>query len=215
MKARTVAVCYDDAPEAAAAAAWAAAAFAAPGDELHLIGIAAAAALLPPVPPISPVGIGGASTVQALHEAWREESERVAQALEREATALGARATPPTRHTLAAAGGASGVGAAAVEWADARRADALVLGRRGLGAVRAAAYAAVGLGSVSSWVLHNAKTPVVVVPRGAPAPSSGGVTWVVAVDDSPHAARALSWAIARAAGPADGVHCVAAATPAP
>lgn len=50
---------------------------------------------------------------------------------------------------------------ALVAVADARDADEIVVGSRGMGRLRSA------LGSVSHAVLHNAKVPVVVIPPGA------------------------------------------------
>ena len=47
----------------------------------------------------------------------------------------------------------------------------LVLGTRGRGALRRALYAAIGLGSVSDYVLHHAPCAVTVVPL--PATASG------------------------------------------
>lgn len=61
--------------------------------------------------------------------------------------------------------GGSSVGACLVAYCQRERVDHLVLGSRGLGAFRRALYAAVGLGSVSDFVLHHSPCPVSVAPH--------------------------------------------------
>ena len=69
------------------------------------------------------------------------------------------------------AGGAS-VGASIVAFCKANGVGHLVLGTRGMGALRRAVYAAIGLGSVSDYVLHHAPCAVTVVPLHAAATSA-------------------------------------------
>lgn len=65
-------------------------------------------------------------------------------------------------------------------------AELVVVGARGIGGFRGLL-----LGSVSRWILHHAKCPVVVV-RGEAADLSGPI--VVGVNGSDHSLRALRWA---------------------
>lgn len=60
-------------------------------------------------------------------------------------------------------GGASDVGESITQYASLKRADLLVMGCRGMGAVRRAMLSLIGLGSVSDYVLHNATCPVLVI----------------------------------------------------
>lgn len=72
---------------------------------------------------------------------------------------------------LQALGGASGPAASIVRYAVVEQAGAVVLGARGMGALRRAVAQAIGLGSVSDYVVrHQHSCPVIVVPeRGAAA----------------------------------------------
>ena len=61
-------------------------------------------------------------------------------------------------------GGASDVGLSLKHYAEANDVDVVVVGSRGMGAVKRMLYSVVGLGSVSDWVAANVKEcPVVVV----------------------------------------------------
>ena len=99
------------------------------------------------------------------------------------------------------------LGAAAGELVTAsRRADTVVVGARGRGAV-----AGIVLGTVSLTVAMHAHCPVVVVHDGAgvePGPSAGRV--VVAVDGSEHSAAAIGYGFTQASSRGVGltaVHC--------
>lgn len=60
-------------------------------------------------------------------------------------------------------GGASDVGLSMKHYQEANGIDVLVLGSRGMGAVKRALFSLVGLGSVSDWCAHNMTCPVIVV----------------------------------------------------
>ena len=66
-------------------------------------------------------------------------------------------------HCLPAAGGASGVGESIVAWAKRENADLVVVGSRGMGGAKSTLMSLVGLGSVSSYLLHHLHSPVAVV----------------------------------------------------
>lgn len=97
---------------------------------------------------------GGIATAEEVDAAW---------------TAVGAQAEDALERTAAALGGASVVtevvrgapGAALCDRAAELGADVVVVGSRGLGAIRRAL-----LGSVSSYVVNNAPCPVLVVRAG-------------------------------------------------
>ena len=64
-------------------------------------------------------------------------------------------------------GGASDVGKSLQHYAEANKIDVLIVGSRGMGAVRRALFSLVGLGSVSDWCATNMTCPVIVVKNGA------------------------------------------------
>lgn len=72
----------------------------------------------------------------------------------------------------------------------------LVVGSRGTGAL-----ARTGLGSASTWALHHARCPVLVVPHGGDAELPPYLRVVVGVDHSPESLRALEHGVREA-----GVH---------
>ncbi len=78
-------------------------------------------------------------------------------------------------------------------------ANLVVVGTRGLGAIRRAL-----MGSVSTRVARDARCPVAVVPPGAPIGSSGPV--VIGVDGSAGSIAALRWAAATTEGNIHAVH---------
>ncbi len=60
-------------------------------------------------------------------------------------------------------GGASDVGLSIKHYQEANGIDLMVVGSRGMGAMKRALYSLVGLGSVSDWCAHNMTCPVIVV----------------------------------------------------
>lgn len=79
--------------------------------------------------------------------------------------------------------------------------DAIVVGRRGLGSLRAAL-----LGSVSTEVVRRAGMPVVVVNAGASGPPAHPLRSLAAVDGSESALRATAFAARLAAASSQEVH---------
>ena len=69
-------------------------------------------------------------------------------------------------HALNATGGASGVAASLVEFANKKAIDVAVLGSRGGGALARSLRSVVGLGSVSDEAVNNMHCPVLVVRQG-------------------------------------------------
>jgi nucleotide-binding universal stress UspA family protein len=72
-------------------------------------------------------------------------------------------------------------------------AQMIVVGRRGRGG-----FGRLMLGSTSARLAHHARVPVVVVPEGTWHPSISDSTIVVGLDSSPHAQRALEFALEEA-----------------
>jgi nucleotide-binding universal stress UspA family protein len=94
---------------------------------------------------------GGIATPEEVDASWAGVTHDATQALERTASALGE--TTIEKHVARGA-----PGAVLCERAEALGADVVVVGSRGRGAIRRAL-----LGSVSSYVVHNAPCPVLVV----------------------------------------------------
>jgi nucleotide-binding universal stress UspA family protein len=97
---------------------------------------------------------GGVATPGEVDAAWAAATDEATAALEHTARALGA--PVETRVERGAPG------AVLCELADALGADVVVVGSRGRGAIRRLV-----LGSVSSYVVHNAPCPVLVVRAGS------------------------------------------------
>jgi hypothetical protein len=67
------------------------------------------------------------------------------------------------------AGSVASMGKAIVDYVDSRRATLLVMGSRGMGAWTSSLAGIIGLGSVSDYVTHHARTPgLLVLPRHLP-----------------------------------------------
>ncbi|KAK9840934.1 hypothetical protein WJX81_001118 [Elliptochloris bilobata] len=196
----------DGSESARFAARWAAENVVGPTDMLHLL------AVLPPhfTPPV-PKAVD-TYAMSGLEEQRRVDVER-ADSLLAACAAECCEVVPEGRLFLSkvmAHGGASGVGESVLEEAADRRAALIVLGSRGMGAVKRSLMALIGLGSVGDYVAHNARCPVAVVPlppaaraaAAGPAATQEGPRQVcVAVDASPAAQQALRWALARLMAP--------------
>ena len=102
-------------------------------------------------------------------------------------------------HLLPGKGGASGVAESLVEFSRRHSVDLVVVGSRGLGALRRSLLDLVGLGSVSDYLVHHLQCPVLVVrhpeDKGRIAAIKqqvqGGRKVVLAVDESEHSVQAL------------------------
>jgi nucleotide-binding universal stress UspA family protein len=97
---------------------------------------------------------GGIATPEEIDTAWAIAIDEAKAALERTVNAL-------STATIETAVERGAPGAVLCERAEALGADAVVVGSRGRGAIRR-----VLLGSVSSYVVHNAPCPVLVVRAG-------------------------------------------------
>jgi nucleotide-binding universal stress UspA family protein len=98
---------------------------------------------------------GGMATADEVDAAWAAGTENARSALARTAAALG---TGNVQSEVVR----GAPGPVLCEYAETVGADVIVVGSRGLGAIRRAL-----LGSVSSHVVHNAPCPVLVVRTGA------------------------------------------------
>lgn len=67
-------------------------------------------------------------------------------------------------------GGASDISLSIKHYQEANGIDVVVVGSRGMGAVKRALFSLVGLGSVSDWCAHNMSCPVIVI-KGAEEPA--------------------------------------------
>jgi nucleotide-binding universal stress UspA family protein len=119
-------------------------------------------------------------------------------------------------HVLPAGGGASGVAESICAYAKKVKADLVVVGSRGMGAVKSTVMSVVGLGSVSDYLLHHLSiTTCVVHGTGLQVGPKEMRKVLVAVEDSEHSKKAERWAIENVLGPNDQLHLVAVALPVP
>jgi nucleotide-binding universal stress UspA family protein len=188
-----VALAVDASPASRCATAWAAklGLLSRPGTEVHLLTVVPT----PPLPappmrptftpgPLLPAAAAGMAAVGVEEYMRRVDEERAEHVkLLNDTAAELVRSTPGLQPSCVrqqvlegdGAGGSS-VGACIVNYCARERVDHLVLGSRGLGALRRALYAAVGLGSVSDYVLHHSPCPVSIVPHVDEAASKSQAT---------------------------------------
>ncbi|KAI3423019.1 hypothetical protein D9Q98_010704 [Chlorella vulgaris] len=120
------------------------------------------------------------------------------------------------RHVLPAAGGASGVAESVVAFVKEQGAELVVVGSRGMGAARSTLMSLIGLGSVSSYLVHNLHCPVAVYRGRADDTAAKAKRRVlVSLDDSEASRQALEWAVGNVLGPTDELHLVCVALPIP
>lgn len=216
---RVLVAAVDDSPHSQGAGTWAALNFARPGDELHYVSIAP-----PPSYAMTPAApIASAGAVAALSINWEQQrkadEELCRQLLHQLVDKLPEGVKEGLdihRHVLPAAGGASGVAESVVCFCKEKGADLVVVGSRGMGAVKSAIMSLVGLGSVSSYLVHNMHVPVAVC-RGRPEDVERKARHkvMVSLDDSETSRTALEWVVQNALGPEDELHLVCVALPIP
>ena len=190
-----VAVAIDASPASRRATAWAAklGLLSRPNTEVHLLAVMTTPPL--PAPPMRPTftpgpllpaaaaGMAAAGVEEYMRHVDEERAAHVKllndAAAELVRLAPGLEPCSVRQKVLEGdGGGGSSVGACLVNYCQRERVEHIVLGSRGLGALRRALYAAVGVGSVSDYVLHHSPCPVSVVPlaqeaskaQGAPPP---------------------------------------------
>jgi len=207
-------------------------------DDVHIVTV------LPPVAysvtPVAPLATAGAvSAVTHQWEAQKKHDEMEAADTLKQAVACVRATNMKLRHlhthALPAMGGASGVGATLVEYANAKKVDVTVLGSRGHGAMKRSMLSMVGLGSVSDHCVHTLHSPVLVVRQGChetlavaqpetatpsngsdlPSVSEGGVRRkiCVAVDASEHSKAMMEWALGHLIKETDELHIITVAPP--
>ena len=176
-----VALAVDASPASRRATSWAAklGLLSRPNTEVHLLSVLPTPPL--PAPPMRPTftpgpllptaaaGMAAAGVEEYMRRVDEERKEHVAllndTAAELVRLAPGLQPGSVRQHVLEGDGaGGSSVGACLVNFCRREQVDHLVVGSRGLGALRRALYAAVGVGSVSDYVLHHAPCAVSVVP---------------------------------------------------
>eukprot|EP00798_Chlamydomonas_sp_ICE-L_P024171 gene24171-9759_t len=113
---------------------------------------------------------------------------------------------------LAAMGGASGVGESLTSFVEKEKIDMLIVGCRGMGAIKRSLMSFIGLGSVSDYCLHNCLAPTMVIRYAA-----GKVPKkvLVSTDGSHSSDMALKWALDNLLLPQDHLHIVCAPCIAP
>lgn len=172
------------------------------GDKIHL------AAVQPPMlfpVAVGPAGMSSAAQVAAFQETKKIEEKRTETLL----TSLQDRLSEDfpdlliDGHLLPAVGGASGVAESLNTFCKDSKADGLILGCRGMGGLKSAMMSLIGMGSVSSYCVHNCTScPVIIMKYHArkskeeiPEREKGRPTVLVAVDESTCANKALEWAL--------------------
>lgn len=192
-----------------------------PEDEVHLIGVKY---VIPSGMAPMPAMLTGNMTAAAegYAHAVMEEDARLDILLAELAQVVKKQGNANSIHThaLEPMGGASGVGESVTSWCKKNNPTMLVLGSRGMGAAKSSLMSLLGLGSVSSYCVHNSPVPVCVIKQH----SEGHVTRkrhgegkkvMVAVDDSEASKKALEWTVKYLLGEQDELHLVAVALPIP
>lgn len=126
-----------------------------------------------------------------------EQEAAAAEVLQSHAALDGVPEARLVKHVLPIPDGAS-VGATLAEFAQPSKFKLLVVGSRGMGAIRSAIMSLVGLGSVSEDLLERAEVATAVVRQGIAPPKQGAGgrrQILVAVDGSVHSTNALDWTL--------------------
>jgi len=171
LPARKVCVAVDASEPSAAALRHALSRVYRPGDELHLVSVAHPV----PVPVMDEM-------LAPVLDAWERDrrealaaAQRCCEAAIAEAVAAGVPRESVWYRPLVPEGGASEVAASLLHYARSNRMSLLVLGSRGMGALRGGLMACLGLGSVSLYAAHHSDRPVVVCKHpGAVSPPPAG-----------------------------------------
>lgn len=217
---RSFLLAVDESQASQNAAKWCCNTLVGPGDKIYLVTVTP-----PPtysVAPAAPIATAGA--VAALSMNWeqqrRAEEQRAQETLVATAKRIteGDQVSPQQVHAslLPAAGGASGVAESLVTFGKEKGVDLVVIGSRGMGAVKSTLMSMVGLGSVSDYCIHNVAGAVAVVRgRDADAEAKPRHKVMVALDESDLSKDALTWATKCLLGPHDELHLVSVALPVP
>lgn len=164
---RDVCIPIDESEHSIRALSWAVKNVLQPRDRLHLVTVTQAVAGPYPAEVVDTDVPAPTSTSV---NAWKNEQAAIAQQtanlldrLHAEARSLGVPEEAIKTVQLPPQGGASGVGASVVKYAESAEAKVVVVGSRGMGGWKKAMASMLGLGSVSEYILEKSTCPVVVV----------------------------------------------------
>ncbi|KAF5835360.1 hypothetical protein DUNSADRAFT_7526 [Dunaliella salina] len=198
-----------------------------PSAEVHLCAVlhptTAAYPVTPMVPMASSAAIASVQHNVAQQQAVEKEKAQETLQLAKELLMLDYKVPENSVHThlLPATGGASGVSDSIVVFANERSMDLVVVGSRGMGAIKRSMMSMIGLGSVSDAVMRNCHSPILLVRNQADKmPHPVGAQAIpkklcVAYDESPQAQKALRWALDNMLAPHDELHIATVAIPMP
>lgn len=188
-----------------------------PSDQVDIISVKyMIPAGMAPVPPLISSGTIGAVS-ESYTQSVKEEEARVDLVLRSVVQQNFSGIKNSVRvHALDPTGGASSVGHSIVSWCEQHKSDILFLGSRGMGTARGMLMSIVGLGSVSSYCLHNMESPVCVIHGCANDNQVCNQQKVlVCIDDSTKSKAALEWAIKNFVSEENELHVVSVALPVP
>jgi len=160
---RNVVLTIDDSVHSSYALSWTLKHLLKPKDTLHCVTVA----LPVPYPILDETSAAIAALEAQQWQASSEASLEYATTLASKAAVVAKAAEVPDTHVVSAAvppeGGASDVGASICKYAQACKADLVILGSRGLGSFKRSLMGFAGLGSVSDFAVHNCHCAVAVI----------------------------------------------------